>query len=45
MTVASGPFCGALGCREDAAVIIENRYGKRYACEEHADDGEVVGDV
>ena len=45
MAVSSGPFCGALGCREDAEVVIRNRYGERYACEGHADDGEVVGDV
>ncbi|GAB7010484.1 hypothetical protein [Halorubrum trueperi] len=45
MAVASGPFCGALGCTKDADVIIQNRYGKRYACDDHSNDGEVIGRV
>ena len=38
MATLSGPFCGAFGCRDDAEVVIENR----YACEKHADYVEVV---
>jgi len=45
MAVASGPFCSNLGCREETDVIIQNPRGRYYACEDHADDGEVVDDV
>ena len=45
MAVSSGPFCGALGCREDAEVVICDGAGEYFACKEHAEGGEVVGDV
>ncbi|MFC6718086.1 hypothetical protein ACFQGT_10645 [Natrialbaceae archaeon GCM10025810] len=41
-----GPFCGALGCRSAADVVIRHtEHGKRTVCEEHAGDDEVVRDV
>lgn len=46
MAAASGPFCSALGRGDDAEAII--RLGdarERVVCDEHTDDGEVVGDV
>jgi len=45
MAVASGPFCGALGCRDEADVVIRDGDGEYFACDEHADAGKVVGDV
>jgi len=45
MAVASGPFCGALGCTDEADVVIRDGAGEYFACEEHADAGEVVEDV
>ena len=41
-----GPFCGALGCRETADVVIEtDEHGQRTVCEGHAAGEEVVRDV
>lgn len=45
MAVSSGPFCGALGCRHEADVVIQDGSGEYFACQDHADAGEVVGDV
>ncbi|WP_276254085.1 hypothetical protein [Halomontanus rarus] len=41
-----GPFCGALGCPEDADVVIRHpKHGKLTVCEDHAEDHKVVRDV
>ncbi|MFP4628928.1 MAG: hypothetical protein ACLFMX_08060 [Halobacteriales archaeon] len=41
-----GPFCGALGCRKEAAVVIDHpEHGERTVCHDHAEDHEVVRDV
>ncbi|WP_195892439.1 hypothetical protein [Halopiger goleimassiliensis] len=41
-----GPFCGALGCTEDADVVINHpEHGRRTVCENHAEGHEVVADV
>lgn len=46
MAVASGPFCGAFGCTDPAEhVIYHPKHGERIVCDDHADAGEVVGDV
>jgi hypothetical protein len=45
MAVSSGPFCGALGCRDEAAFVMQDGHGEYYVCEEHADAGKVVDDV
>jgi hypothetical protein len=45
MAVASGPFCGALGCRDEADHVIRDGNGEYFVCDDHADAGEVVGDV
>ena len=46
MSVALSAVCGALGCTADATVVINHsEHGERVVCPEHADDGEVVGDV
>jgi len=42
----TGPFCTALGCSNGAVVVIDHPdHGERPVCDDHADDGEVVGDV
>ena len=41
-----GPYCGALGCHNDAAVEIEHpKHGKLVTCRECAASHEVVGHV
>jgi len=47
MAVADGPFCTALGCRDEATVIVIAPIGgaERPVCPDHAGDGEVVGYV
>lgn len=46
MPVLDGPFCGALGCRGEAEVIVDvPEHGERAVCPDHAEDGEVVRDV
>jgi len=46
MAVASGPFCSALGCPEDAEVVIRLDDGReRPVCSDDADADEVIGDV
>lgn len=40
---STGPFCGALGCREAADVVIHHaEYGRRAVCDDHAEDHAVV---
>ncbi len=46
MAVSSGPYCSALGCGDDAKVVVRlDDARERVVCDDHADDGEVVGDV
>jgi len=46
MSVASGPFCGAFGCPNEAVARINHpEHGERVVCEDHADAGEVIADV
>lgn len=46
MAASTGPFCTALGCRSEAAVVIDvPDHGERPVCEDHADDGEVIADA
>ncbi|WP_175480079.1 hypothetical protein [Natrinema salaciae] len=41
-----GPFCGALGCTEDATVVIHHsERGELCACDGCAESHEVVRDV
>ncbi|WP_186336787.1 hypothetical protein [Natrarchaeobaculum sulfurireducens] len=41
-----GPFCGALGCTNDADVVIcHPEHGRRTVCDECADGYEVIADV
>lgn len=44
MAVASGPFCTALGCTDEADVIARIDGRERHVCHEHA-NGEVIADV
>ncbi|WP_202613881.1 hypothetical protein [Halostella pelagica] len=44
--ISTGPFCGTIGCSNEAAVVIDHPdHGKRTVCDDHAADGEVVRDV
>jgi len=46
MAAASGPFCSALGCSDDAEVVIRLDDGReRPVCRDDADAGEVMRDV
>ncbi|MFC5135468.1 MULTISPECIES: hypothetical protein [Haloferacaceae] len=46
MAVASGPFCGALGCRDEADHVIRLEDGReRPTCASDARDGTVIRDV
>lgn len=41
-----GPFCCALGCREDADVVVKHPdHGERTVCADHAGEFEVVREV
>ena len=41
-----GPFCGAMGCRSDADVVIDHpEHGHRTVCEDCAEGYEVVRNV
>jgi len=46
MSTTIEPVCGALGCSNDADVVVYHQsHGKRVVCSEHVDDREVVDDV
>jgi hypothetical protein len=46
MAVSSGPYCSALGCGDDARVVVRlDDARERVVCDDHSDDGEVIGDV
>lgn len=45
MSVSSGPFCTALGCRSAAVVIVQTPAGTRPVCGECAVGQEVLEDV
>jgi len=46
MAVSSGPYCSALGCGDDARVVVRlDDARERVVCADHADGQEVVGDV
>ncbi|ACM56338.1 hypothetical protein [Halorubrum lacusprofundi] len=46
MSVTMAPVCGALGCSDDADVVVDHpNHGERVVCADHADGQEVVGDV
>lgn len=43
MSVTLGPFCGTLGCTDDADVVIDHpEHGERTVCEEHTGGYEVI---
>lgn len=42
MAVSAGPFCTALGCRDEATVVAAIGRDERAVCPDHAEDGEVV---
>ncbi|WP_155897305.1 hypothetical protein [Natronobacterium gregoryi] len=45
-TDGSGPFCGAMGCTNDADVVIHYpKHGERTVCDDCAEGYEVVRDV
>ncbi|GAB3669500.1 hypothetical protein [Halopiger thermotolerans] len=38
-----GPFCGALGCTDEAEYVIDHpEHGERTVCSGHAGDYEVI---
>ncbi|WP_247001103.1 hypothetical protein [Halosolutus gelatinilyticus] len=38
-----GPFCGAIGCTEDADVVIDHpKHGERTVCWDYIGDYEVI---
>jgi len=44
--ISTGPFCTSLGCDDDADAVIRLDDGRtRPVCDDHTEDGEVVGDV
>jgi len=46
MAVSSGPYCSALGCGDEARVVVRlDDARERVVCDDHSDDGEVIGDV
>ena len=45
LSTEEGPYCGALGCRETADVVIETQHGERTVCEDCAAGEEVVRHV
>ncbi len=41
-----GPFCGALGCTEDADVVVRHpERGDLVVCDDHTGGFEVIRDV
>ena len=46
MSVTIAPVCGALGCSDDAEVVVDHPdHGERVVCADHADDLEVIRGV
>lgn len=42
-TTSLGPFCGALGCRHPADVVVDHpEHGERVVCEDCTDGHEVI---
>ncbi|WP_265111113.1 hypothetical protein [Halosolutus halophilus] len=46
VTDGFGPFCGVLGCTDDAGVVIDHpEHGERTVCKACAGDYEVIRHV